>query len=201
MEERSLTWQMHLLALIRESGPDKWIVLGDLYACIADEIPLHTAGRLWRNTHPDMGLPDEMRWRSFRVWLNHFEFTYDPPNVRGTRVLRSARIRPVYRTCVHCGTLFFNDRTTIGCTASCGVKHGKQRRSHEVYRKVEDQTMPRLPEAIAIETIIEALVRLSDPAARRRVMQFVNAYPWDDAGPVVVLPSAPPALNGESHAE
>lgn len=40
--------------------------------------------------------------------------------------------------------------------------------------------MPRVPETIAIDTIIGALQALPDQAARDRVMAFVNAYRLPD---------------------
>jgi predicted nucleic acid-binding Zn-ribbon protein len=196
------TWHAHLVELVRQSGPDQWIGIGDLFACLADEIPLHQASRLWRKSHADVGLPDEMRWHAFTSGLNHYRFTHDPPKAQGRRVLRSTRLRPDYATCAQCGQAFFSSRKTISCGTACGNKLPR-RRDHEINITVRrsESAMARLPDSMAIEVIIEALMRLPDAAARNRVMTFVNAYTFDITRPQVEAAHhvEAPQPNSEAH--
>jgi hypothetical protein len=197
-------WRRHVVDLIRDSGPDRWIECNGLFSCINDEIPLHNASRAWRSKHPtaqNFPVPAEMRWHLFVAELSQLPFDCDPPSPDGARrkLKRSTMIRPLFRPCVECGRAYFGRNDTKACSASCSGKNAKRVSVPAAFgqnpSRGKKQIMPRLPETIAIDTIVTALQALPDQAARDRVMTFVNACQFADHA------ADPTRANGQIPAE
>lgn len=106
------------------------VTLGELFSGIKDDIPLHTASRVWLSRYRgkgvrELGNLDQMRWVTFTHELSRLSVHFNPPLCRGRTVLRDTLATAYTYNCTICGQPYIApDLRATCCGQACGARRG-----------------------------------------------------------------------------
>jgi hypothetical protein len=118
-------WRAVLRAELVRRTPE-WVSVGELFAEVALDIPLHTAMRYHvRHRKEERLQAMPARWAVFihtLTAMGYVEYRGRPGGPR-TAIPPAAEVRAVLRACAHCGALFLGARqSTLYDTSTCAVR-------------------------------------------------------------------------------